>query len=485
MAEHSAISEVDWEAHGLAMPLSCVERVPCDRVRAGAPDLDPLTGLPRGRALSRWIDEAASPAALILFDLDDLKSVNRTYGYAAGDRMLVSVAERLGRLSRSGAKTARLDADRFAVLVMNAEELADVSALIERAFSVLDGPLHPDGAELSIGVSAGVALLPWNATSPAGLLAAAELALAEAKRIGGGCCRLFEECMRPVRPMTATIREDLARACRDGEWVLHYQPQIHEPGRRLDGLEALLRWRHPERGLLSPAHFLADLERDETANEVGRWAIEQACRDLTKLRRAGLAVPRMAINLFANGTGHGTLRADVAFALHENGLSAHDLELEITEGVVLDRHEALLADLRILRANGVHIALDDFGTGFACLATLRDLPITCLKIDRSFVRDLRPGSTDLAVVRALVALGRDLNLRVVAEGVETARQVTRLTRLGCRVFQGYRYAPAMAADELVARGVQQGPWPVAPERNPQDMFARSHHGLARSVRSHS
>lgn len=447
------------------MPLSCVERVPYGRVRADEPDIDPLTGLPRADALARWIRDAGQPLALILFDLDGLRRVNRSYGYAAGDRMLVSTAERLTRIARSEARVARLEGDRFGVLVMDAEDLADVSGLIERAFSVLAVPRQREGEELSIGVSAGVALMPWHAATASGLLVCADLALAEAKRLGGGCCRLFEESMRPARPMTASVREELARACREGEWELHYQPQVREPDGGLDGLEALLRWRHPTRGLLTPARFLPDLERDETADEVGRWVVERCCRDLTNWRRAGLTVPRVAINLFANGAGHATLRADVAAALSANGLRPQDLELEITEGVALGRHSALLDDLRLLHAAGLHIALDDFGTGFACLATLRELPITCLKIDRSFVRDLRPGSTDRAVVRAVLALGRDLGLRVVAEGVETPRQVARLTRMGCRIFQGFGYAAPLDA-EAIGRLLAQGHrFAILAERN--------------------
>ena len=196
------------------MPLSCVERVPYGRVRADEPDIDPLTGLPRADALARWIRDAGQPLALILFDLDGLRRVNRSYGYAAGDRMLVSTAERLTRIARSEARVARLEGDRFGVLVMDAEDLADVSGLIERAFSVLAVPRQREGEELSIGVSAGVALMPWHAATASGLLVCADLALAEAKRLGGGCCRLFEESMRPARPMTASVREELARACR-------------------------------------------------------------------------------------------------------------------------------------------------------------------------------------------------------------------------------------------------------------------------------
>lgn len=419
--------------------------------RTGGCGSDLLTGLANAEAFADVIAAARpGPATLILFDMDGLKRINERFGYSTGDRVLRILASRLQRgLSREGW-IARIEGDRFGVLLPAALGPAEATGFVEALRSSLSAPIRHGGALVEIGVSAGVAVLPAGRW-PRDALGRAETALVLAKSVGGRCVRVFDAmALRPATPRLAR-EDDLMRALRQGEWELHYQPQYRLPDRHLVGAEALLRWRHPSRGLLAPASFLAQLEGHPTVREVGRWIVRQACRDLARWRGAGLDIAQVSVNLFADQLQQPTLRRTVAAALAEHGLAPADLELEITENVALDLPATVLHDLQVLRRDGVGIALDDFGTGFACLSTLRRLPVSCLKIDRSFVANLRSGSADRALVRAILALGRDLRLRVVVEGVETAEQTRRLLRMGCRIFQGHHFgrpedAPTFAAD---------------------------------------
>lgn len=405
---------------------------------------DNLTGLSDANAFAAALAAARTqPATLMLLDLDGFKRTNLRFGYAAGDRVLRVLAGRLARFLPTQALASRMEGDRFAILYQDRMEPADASALAHRLLTLVAIPIRQRGAEIGVAASAGIASHPGDQGS-FDLLPRAQLALEEAKRAGGRCLRVFD----PAPAWRPAPADELTQALRKGQWELHYQPQYHLPDRRLAGVEALLRWRHPERGLLAPAAFLSDLERHPTMHDVGQWIVERACADLARWRGDGLAVPQVAVNLFPDQLERRTLRSDVATALGRNGLRAGDLELEVTERVVLDPAGALLNDLRALRADGVQIALDDFGTGFASFTTLRQLPITSLKIDRSFVADLRPGSTDMAVVRAILALGRDLHLRVVVEGVETDAQMRRLLRMGCRIFQGHHFGPPERPEAL-------------------------------------
>lgn len=417
------------------------------RVDGGGRDL--LTGLVDADAFALALVSAKpAPASLLLVDLDGFKSVNRRWGYSVGDRILRQVAVRLRRHLPPQALAARVDGDRFVVLLPTGFEPAEALTFGHDMLSHLAVPVRLRGIVAQIGASVGMASRSTGHRS-SDLLHQAERALCEAKRAGGGCCRVFDPLSRP-RPLPP---DDLTEALARGEWELHYQPQYRLPERRLVGAEALLRRRHPRHGLVGPSSFLSDLERHPTASAVGRWVIRQACRDLALCRREGLDLPQISVNLFPSQLRGGGLRDDVADALARNGLHPGDLELEITERAVLDPAGEPFGDLHALRRDGVQIALDDFGTGFACFSTLQHLPISCLKIDRSFVGDLRPGSTEMAVVRAMLALGRDLHLRVVVEGVETQEQTRRLLRMGCRVFQGHHFGAALSAEAFaLARG---------------------------------
>ena len=252
--------------------------------------------------------------------------------------------------------------------------------------------------------------------------------------------------------MRRGFKDELRQATELGQWELFYQPQVRLDDRSLIGMESLLRWRHPRRGLLTPAAFLAVLETHSTAYELGAWVIDEACRQLAAWRRAGRRVPRIGVNLFAAQFAAGTLEQVVETALRRHGLTPADLEIEVTETVALRPGDHTLATLRALRTAGMHVALDDFGTGFASLTTLKQLPVTRLKIDRSFVGDIVDAPHSAAIVAAIVSLADRLGLEVVAEGVETEEQRATLVKLGCRGGQGYLFGRPVSATAPARRG---------------------------------
>ena len=306
-----------------------------------------------------------------------------------------------------------------------------------------------------MGASAGVAVAPPAEVGQ--LLASADLALYRAKTDGRRQCRLFDPAMRERYVARRALEEEVSRAARDGEFELHFQPQICLKRKILIGAEALLRWRHPKRGLLSPAAFLDALEAGSMAGSVGDWVIEEGCRQAASWREQGLDL-RVGVNLFAEQIRAGNLEATVRAALDRWALPASALELELTETIALRHDDALLAPLHALHAHGVGVALDDFGTGFASLSMLRRCPLSRLKIDRGFVSELGMdgalGSgndrSDVVIVEAVLALGRGLGLGVVAEGVETEAQAAFLAAHGCDEAQGYLYGPPAPAARMLA-----------------------------------
>ena len=411
---------------------------------------DPLTGLAnRVQFQGRLEETAGTPVAVLLLDLDGFKGVNDSLGHGTGDTLLQALAIRLPAVLPEEAVVARLGGDEFAVLLPGGDPLAAAGA----ARAVLDAfrkPFIVAGHLLPLGTSVGIALGPHHGRDADALIAAADLALYQAKGEGGRRYRLFEPTMRDQIAAREALHDELRRAIRAGEFELHYQPQVSMAEGRVLGAEALLRWRHPGRGLLAPAAFLPALETHALAAQLGWWILDEACRQNAVWRRAGLAPIRMGVNLFAAQFRAGTLAQAVEEALHRHGLPPDALELEITETIVLRHDDETLAPLRELHASGVGIAFDDFGTGYASLSTLKRFPLTRLKIDRGFVRDLLTDSDDEAIVRAVLAMGHSLGLEVIAEGVETAEQEALLLALGCQRGQGYRYGRALTPDAFAA-----------------------------------
>jgi diguanylate cyclase (GGDEF)-like protein/PAS domain S-box-containing protein len=414
---------------------------------------DPLTGLPNRSSLNEMAAQGENgrvPMALVLLDLDGFKHVNDTLGHAAGDDVLREVASRLaGRLGQRG-RLARLGGDEFAVLLFGEDAAAGKAIADEMLFVLERSPFEVRGRQFRITASAGlVRVPPGHTASPEALLSNADLALYRAKAAGGGTCQVFSQVDRAEYDAQWLLEVEISRAAEQGEFELHYQPQVRLSDGLVVGAEALIRWRHPTRGLLGPALFLEALESSRHARRVGDWIIDEACRQAAVWRRVGLQL-RIGVNLFGGQLVAGDLAEMIEAALAAHELPPETLELELTENIALrqDKDE-MLAPLRALLAQGVGIAFDDFGTGFASLTTLREFPLTRLKIDRSFISGLPDAAHDAAIVESVLVLARSLGLDVIAEGIETRAQESFLATRGCPEGQGYRYGRPMPAEEFM------------------------------------
>ena len=443
---------------GAAMGVGAVLRDISERRRRDARLMrlahqDPRTGLPNRVRLT---DDLAAllaegrPATVLAIAVEGLRGIVDGLGHAVGDALLEALVLRLtGRLAPD-ALLARIGEDELAVLLPEAAETGAVQALAEGLISAFADPFRLDEHVLHVGARIGAALAPAHGTDAEELMASLDLALDRARREAAGCVRLYEPAMRSVAAERRALQDTLRGALLRGEIVLAYQPQVDLPSGEIRGVEALIRWQHPERGLLPPSEFLPAIESSALALRFGWWTIDEACRQAAAWRAAGLPL-RVAVNLFAEQVRAGTLADVVLEALARHRLPPEALELEVTEVIALLDDAATLHPLRRLHAKGVGIALDDFGTGYASLSTLKSFPLTKLKIDRGFVRDILADPHDAAIVRAVLDIGRSLDLAVVAEGIETPEQAAALVGMGCRCGQGYLYGRAASADEIARR----------------------------------
>ncbi len=414
--------------------------------------VDSLTELANRETFNLALDDlfaGQTPFALLLLDLDGFKHVNDTLGHIAGDAVLKTMAHRL-RLVFSGATTvARLGGDEFAVLI----EEADFSALrahCRRALQALADPMELDNVRIEVGASMGVAVCPMHGNSQS-LLANADLALYEAKKHDRNVYRFFVPDLREAVMQRKKIEAELRSAYTHGQLEVHFQPQISLRTNQVVGAEALLRWHHPVRGLLHPGEFIHVLETSPSVVRVGAWILASACRYAAAWRREALPDFRIAVNLFPAQVHSPHLEELVHEALAASGLPAEGLELEITENTVLKPGQHPGNALKSLRDAGVKIAFDDYGTGFASLSLLKRMPITGLKIDRSFIANLPEDTENAALVQAILYLARQFHLHVVAEGVETRAQEAFLRRHGCDDVQGYLYGEALNAEDFRRR----------------------------------
>lgn len=411
-------------------------------------NFDILTGLANRGRFFRHVEEAlARPlaAAVVMIDLDGFKDVNDTLGHAVGDDILREVARRLTSAVGDRGTAARIGGDEFAILLPEIADLNRASAVADAVCAGIAKPIAIDGQEIHIAASCGVALAPLHTHTPLELLGDADLALFKAKTSGRGRSFVFEPALRMEAAARRLYGMEIHRAVRDGEFLLFYQPQIRLADGALTGAEALIRWRHPERGLLSPAAFLPALECGPLAATVGSWVLDEACAQAARWRRDGMATFRMGVNLFGAQFRVGDFAADVIETLERHGLPPGALELEITENIVLDHDDLVLEKLRQLRERGVGISFDDFGTGFASLSLLKRYPLTRIKIDRSFVEGMLTSKKDASVVRAVLDIARDFDLETIAEGIERVAERDGLLHLGCDEGQGYLFGKPMPA----------------------------------------
>ena len=442
------------------LPLFAVPLIALDstlriaRARAEEQLRDPLTGLPNRLWLMErsWaaLDEAErteSRAALVLIDLDRFRSVNDTLGHLAGDRLLLQIADRLRTALPRGAEAARLGGDEFAVLLPSCTSITQAQKIARELVGDLGSPLDLDGLNLVLEASAGVAVFPEHAQEAEGLLRRADVAMYEAKR-DRTAVEVYEATRDGNTPDRLGLLADLRRALDAGEVALHYQPKVGFDG-TVSGLEALVRWVHPERGRVPPDEFIAIAETSGLMPRLTEYVLETALAQVARWWAQGLTVP-VAVNVSPRDVHSPGFAGAVAARLARHGVPAHALQLEITEHVLLEDPQRAADTLAGLTGHGVRMSLDDFGTGYSSLVHLRRLPVSELKIDRSFVARLAVDTEDAEIVRCTVDLAHSLGLLVVAEGVEDDETWERLRDLGCDAVQGWLVAAAMPPSETTA-----------------------------------
>ena len=390
--------------------------------------------------------------AVLCVDLDLFKNVNDSFGHPMGDRLLKMVAERLRSEVRGTNLVARLGGDEFAIIVASDVSPNEASDYAARLIKMLSTSYDIDGIEVVIGASIGIALSPGDGDTCEELMRNADMALYRAKSDGGGVHRFFEKEMDRQAQKRRDLELDLRRAFANGEFEVHYQPLVDIAADRISGFESLLRWRHPEKGMISPADFIPVAEDIGLIVALGEWVLREACTEAVKWP----ADVKVAVNLSPVQFRSRNLVQVVISALAHSGLSPTRLELEITESLFLAETEANLAILHQLRELGVSISMDDFGTGYSSLSYLRSFPFDKIKIDRSFVKDLAQRSDCVAIVRAISGLGRSLNITTTAEGVETVDQLDWLRAEGCNEVQGFLFSAAKPAAEIEALLVRFG-----------------------------
>ncbi|WP_441518743.1 putative bifunctional diguanylate cyclase/phosphodiesterase [Bradyrhizobium sp. 2TAF24] len=418
---------------------------------------DALTDLPNRVMLQQRLQHtveqcsrADRQAAVLCLDLDMFKDVNDSFGHPVGDRLLQEVAQRLKAALGVGDLAARLGGDEFAMILDQISGPAEVGDRANRMIADLSRPYDIDGREISIGASIGIAIAPLDGDTSEALLRTADMALYRAKADGGGAHHFFEPEMDRQAQARRALEADLRHALASGEFELHYQPLVNLSADRITSFEALLRWRHPERGMISPVEFIPVAEDIGLIVPIGEWVLRTACSDAAQWP----SDVKVAVNLSPVQFKSRNLVAAVVAALAHSRLPAHRLELEITESVLLAETDANLQTLHQLRGLGVRISMDDFGTGYSSLSYLRSFPFDKIKIDRSFIRDLPDRADCIAIVRAISGLARSLSIATTAEGVETREQLDRLRAEGCTEVQGFLFSPARPASsigELLAR----------------------------------
>jgi diguanylate cyclase (GGDEF)-like protein len=416
---------------------------------------DALTGLPNRVLLEDRLSQAIAHAArdghsfaLAVFDLDRFKVINDSFGHATGDALLKEVASRLQGVARSIDTVVRLGGDEFVMIIDNLAQAADAESVAKRAVTALRAPLRIGEHDIHTSASVGIALYPQDGNSVESLMAHADAAMYCVKQRGRNDLQFFAAGMDAATQDRGKLESDLHQALARDQFVLHYQPKVDAQTGRLRGAEALIRWLHPERGLVPPATFIPLAEDSGLIEGIGNWVIHEACRQARAWQDQGLAPTRVAVNLSAFQFHNGKLLEAIRRSLDEFSLDPAYLEVEITESALMSDPEESVAILRRLSEMGVLVSVDDFGTGYSSMSYLQRFPIDKLKIDRTFISDVTSSNDDASIVSAIVSLGHTLNLKVIAEGVETPEQLEFLQMLGCDQYQGYHYSRPMPAAEF-------------------------------------
>ena len=417
---------------------------------------DPLTGLPNRRLFSdrarqtlQMAVRVQAPGALLLFDIDRFKTTNDSLGHSAGDEVLRETALRLQAEIGDSATVARLGGDEFAAVLPRCSPVEAMHAA-ERLRHALAAPLRIAGMQIEVSTSIGIALFPQDGVELERLVKNAEMAMYEVKRAGRGASRFFTTTMNDVVAQRMQMESALRQVLAAGGLALHYQPKMHLDGSGCAGAEALVRWNDPALGAVPPDRFIALAEECGLIGAIDAWVLETACAQLAAWQRAGVPVPSISVNVSPLRFHSDDVPAHVRRLLTLHDLKPSALMLEVTERVMLSDDERTRVDLRTLHEMGVRLSVDDFGTGYSSLGYLKRLPVSELKLDKSFVADLEREASDRALADAVIGIGQALGLQVVAEGVETPGQRELLIRAGCDIAQGYLFTRALPADELVA-----------------------------------
>ncbi|MFT6286501.1 MAG: diguanylate cyclase (GGDEF)-like protein [Alcanivorax sp.] len=427
---------------------------------------DSLTSLPNRRLFTEQLNlllrvstRNKQPLALLFLDLDNFKRINDSLGHSAGDTLLQTVADRLSECIRdsdllahfvgsdSRIDVSRLGGDEFTVVLNQVDSAESAGIVAQRLIDALTKPVEIDGHELVVTPSIGIAVAPRDATDVEGLLKAADIAMYHAKKAGKSSFLFYETDMDGASVDKLRLETDLRKAIELNQLVMHYQPQVDTRTGTVIGAEALIRWQHPQHGLIPPFKFIALAEELGLIGNLGEWGLREACRELVEIRSLGLELSKVSVNVSALQFNSGFI-GQVAKALQDFKLEPGSIELELTEGIMMDDKEATIHALEQLKEMGIRLSIDDFGTGYSSLSYLSRFPLDELKIDRSFVVDIDKSENDASLVVAIIAMAKSMNLELVAEGVETLEQYHFLTRNGAGIIQGFIFSKPVPLAEL-------------------------------------
>jgi len=434
--------------------------------------LDSLTSLPNRETFNGLLHHAIEAArryqrrfAVLFIDLDRFKVINDSLGHEAGDMLLVEIANRLRHTLRSSDVVARLGGDEFVVILEEAAESHDVERITRNLLSVLSEPLQLSGHECHTTASIGIAMYPSDGADVQTLTKNADMAMYLAKEDGKNGFRFFTKEIKTQSIERLTLESALRRALERDQFALHYQPKVDLATGQITGVEALLRWTHPELGVLPPMQFIPLAEETGLIVPIGRWVLKEACAQNVAWQRRGLRPVSMAVNLSPRQFADEHLLQDIDEALAASGMSPVLLQLEVTESMVMRNVSRAVKVLDAIQNRGIRLAIDDFGTGYSSMSLMKQFPIDTIKIDRSFVRDLPDDSEDKAIAQAIISMGKALGMTVVAEGVETAEQETFLRDHACDEMQGFLFSRPVPSQQL-AELLRAAPLLISPPLQP-------------------